>query len=113
MTVEIVVCPLCRSEIHRHVSGRVVTRMKLPSRTTQGANALTMLTMAAMAEREEELAACERACTAHYWSEHRLRVRLWRRLGWSWLMRWPTRDPLKSSAFGQTQMYPRFVKEDS
>ena len=68
-----------------------------------------MMFQAAQAEREEELAACERACTEHYLAQHRLRLRLWRRLGWAWLMRWPTREP-RALAVGQTAFDPvRFI----
>ncbi len=93
MSTELVFCPLCRVEMHRHVAGKVEMRIKLPSRTTQGASAMTMLGEQARAEHEAEMAACERDCVAHYEQRHSLRLRLWRRLGWAWLMRWPTRDP--------------------
>lgn len=93
MTVELVICPLCRAEIHRHVAGRVETKMRLPSRTTQGGNAMQMLAEMARREHEDELALCEQACVNHYQARHRIRFSLWHRFHRTWLLNWPGRKP--------------------
>jgi hypothetical protein len=94
VSVELVVCPLCRAEIHRHVAGPVETRISLPSRTKSGGDAIGMLIENARLEQEKEILLCEQACVGHYRDRHRLRLSLWRRFGWAWLMRWPTKQPV-------------------
>lgn len=93
MSTEVVICPLCRGEIHRHVAGKVETKISLPSRTRSGGNALAMLMETARREQEKEMMLCEQACVSHYQAHHRLRFSVWRRVGWKWLLRWPTKKP--------------------
>lgn len=111
MSVEVVICPLCRVEIHRHIGGEVITRARVPSRSGQGAAVLAQMLLDAIAEQDAERAAAERDCTEHYQARHRVRLWSWRRLGWTWLMRWPTRKQPEFPAFGQIAFDPvRFIK---
>jgi hypothetical protein len=109
--IELVICPLCGSEIYRHVGGRVETRIKIPSRIPQAVNVMNLLAYMARQETEQETALVERACEDHYRAHHRLRIELWRRLGWTWLMRWPQRKPKKPLRLDQDLVDPvRFIK---
>lgn len=93
--IEVIVCPLCRAEIHRHTAGPVTTKVRIPSSTTAAHIGDVMAALAESAERErlEELAAVQMACVDHYQERHRLRISLWGWLGWNWLMTWPRRRP--------------------
>jgi hypothetical protein len=53
---------------------------------------LSTLHDVARAQANEEAAAAEQACVAHYQEKHQLRYALWKRLGWRHLMTWPTRS---------------------
>lgn len=95
MSIELIICPLCRAEIHRHVAAPVTTKIRIPSRSSAAYQGDVMTRLAAMVEDERmaEMRAAEESCADHYHDRHRLRVSLWRRFGWTWLMTWPTRKP--------------------
>lgn len=108
--VELIICPLCGAEIHRHVAGLVETRIRLPSRTPYLTSAGMMLAEMAEQEKRKEIELVERDCVDHYQSRHSLRLSLWRRLGWAWLMRWPTRK-MDGPGLGREVFDPiRFIK---
>ena len=93
MTTELIICPLCATVIHRHVGGRVSTRISIPSRSTIGASVIAELQRRAIEERKQEVLEAEAACVKHYVEHHRLRYSLWKRARWTWLMKWPQRKP--------------------
>jgi hypothetical protein len=93
---EVIWCPICGKEIHRHSTERIKVRARVPSRDTRGASPLlTEMVRDADYEHQRRVKAAEDACVAHYETRHRLRLRLWRRLRWKWLMNrgWPWVKP--------------------
>ncbi len=82
----------------------------MPSRTRQAKAAMEILAEMAEEETRQEIEAAERACVDHYRTDHSLRLSLWRRLGWAWLMRWPMRK-WREPGLGRTVLDPvRFIK---
>jgi hypothetical protein len=88
---ELVVCPLCAEIVHRHYRTQVETRISVPSRFEKTTDVFAAMHQMALDERAEEMAVAERDCVSHYEKSHQLRLWLWRRLGWSHLITWPTR----------------------
>lgn len=89
---EVIVCPICREQIHHNYSSPIYSRGRVSSRNYgAGAAMLTQMMIEAQAEHERMLRAAEEACVAHLRTAHSLRFRLWKRLKWKWLIqrRWP------------------------
>lgn len=89
---EIIICPICRKQIHHQYSSPIYSRGRVSSRDYQGgSDMLTAMVLAAEAEHERMVLAAEEACATHFRTEHSRRFRLWQRFHWSWLLqrRWP------------------------
>jgi hypothetical protein len=93
LATELIICPLCGIEIYRHFRTSVMTRVSVSSQIDQTTkrNVFAELQRVALEEQAQELRAAEQACFSHYETQHRRRLRLWERFGWSWLLGWPTR----------------------
>lgn len=93
-TWEVILCPVCRKQIHRQFSSPIYSRGAVSSGDYQaGSDMLTAMVLAANAEHERMVMAAEEACATHFREEHALRFKLWRKLQWAWLIqrRWPWR----------------------
>jgi hypothetical protein len=95
---EIIICPICRKEIHRQYAAPIQSRAIMSSRTDpKTASAmLTQMMLAADALHEKIVLDAEEACVEHYRTKHSLRLQLWKRFKWDWIMqrRWPWSRPL-------------------
>ena len=94
MTHEIIICPICREQIHHNYSSPIYSRGRVSSRNyAAGADMLTAMMMSAEEEHQRMVHAAEEACAAHFQTAHSRRYRLWKRLKWNWLIqrRWPWR----------------------
>lgn len=100
---EIILCPICRKEIHRHYASPIVSRGTVSSRIdpTMQADFLTQMMLEADRLHEEFALAAEEACTAHMREQHYQRYRLWLRFRWNWLLNgpWPWSRPLSPEKF--------------
>jgi hypothetical protein len=90
---EVIYCGICKKEIFRHSAEPVVSRGRTSSRapSAQSAALLTEMMIDAENAHQQMLARAEQACTEHFQERHALRLRLWKRMQWKWLMqqRWP------------------------
>ena len=87
---EILSCPTCGEIVWKHKTDPINVRMSIPSRSDRGSDALMMMHQAAQAMYEENvLIPAEEASRKHFSEKHRLRLWLWERYGWDWILkRW-------------------------
>jgi hypothetical protein len=92
VTEETIFCGVCGKTIFSHIATPIVSRAKMPSRDTRGFSPL-LAQMAQDAENthQEMVKSAQEACAEHFRTKHAVRLWLWRRIGWRWLMqrRWP------------------------
>lgn len=90
---EIIICPLCRKEIHRNYAAPIGSRASIPSSATpeQASAMLTEMMFAAEKLHQEIVQRAEDACVEHMRTRHARRFRLWQRYKRNWLLtrRWP------------------------
>lgn len=58
----------------------------MDSRTSNGANMLTEMMLAAQKEHKEQVEEARLAVEVHFRCRHRARVWLWHHFGWSWVL---------------------------
>jgi hypothetical protein len=101
---EIIWCPLCGEDIHRHHAAPILSRVSVSSRSSsqQTRSAFAGMVEAANALHEELVRAAEKACADHFNARHRLRYRAWKRWRRNWLLtyrfpRRPRRDSVEDT----------------
>ena len=85
---EIILCPICREVIHRHYAAPIESRARISSRAPAGhaSNMLTLMMEEANRMHEELVLKAEEACASHFRERHPLRLRLWKKLKWNWVL---------------------------
>lgn len=85
---EILICPVCNEVVWKHKTEPINVRMSIPSRSTQSTHALMLMHQAAEEMYQENvLLPAEEACREHLGAKHRLRLWVWDRYGWTWVLR--------------------------
>lgn len=99
---ELIICPVCGDVVHRHYAAPIRSAGRVSSRDyAAGSGLLTAMMDQANWEHDQLKAAAECACVEHFEQSHPLRLRLWHRYRWDWIMnrRWPWSRPKASTNF--------------
>ena len=85
---ETIVCPICLKTIYTHTTEPIKAKTQVDSRTSMVDQSaiLTLLALEVHDTKREMIEAARKAARDHFNAEHRLRVRVWKKFKWAWVM---------------------------